>query len=183
MQQRELVEGARAGDETAFCSLARASMDRFYAVALRITNDPDLAQDAVQQALISIWRDLPLLRDADRFDSWSYRLLIRRSIRLTVRERQERATVSLPGSARVAGDAQDGVAERDEMDHAFRQLSAEHRAVLVLRFYLDQSLHGIAEILGIPEGTVASRLHHATRRLSRALARERSWTASPERTR
>jgi RNA polymerase sigma-70 factor (ECF subfamily) len=183
MQQRELVEQARAGDETAFCSLARTSMDRFYAVALRITNDPDLAQDAVQQALISIWRDLPLLRDADRFDSWSYRLLVRRSIRLTVRERQERTAVSLPGSAPVAGDAQDGVAERDEMDHAFRQLSAEHRAVLVLRFYLDQSLHGIAEILGIPEGTVASRLHHATRRLSRALARERSWPASLERTR
>ncbi len=73
----ELVIRAQHGDEEAFASLAVAAGDRLHAVAHRILRDTDLAEDATQQALLSIWRDLPQLRDPARFDAWSYRLLVR----------------------------------------------------------------------------------------------------------
>lgn len=77
----ELVIRAQHGDEEAFTSLAVAVGDRLHAVAHRILRDTDLAEDATQQALLSIWRDLPQLRDPARFDAWSYRLLVRASLR------------------------------------------------------------------------------------------------------
>ena len=73
----ELVVQAQHGDEGAFASLAIAVGDRLHAVAHRILRDIDLAEDATQQALLSIWRDLPQLRDPARFEAWSYRLLVR----------------------------------------------------------------------------------------------------------
>jgi RNA polymerase sigma-70 factor (ECF subfamily) len=73
----KLVLEAQRGDEEAFASLAVAVGDRLHAVAHRILRDTDLAEDATQQALLSIWRDLPQLRDPARFDAWSYRLLVR----------------------------------------------------------------------------------------------------------
>ena len=68
---------AQHGDEEAFASLAVAAGDRLHAVAHRILRDTYLAEDATQQALLAIWRDLPQLRDPARFDAWSYRLLVR----------------------------------------------------------------------------------------------------------
>src|SRR3989337_1340812 len=73
----ELVVRAQGGDEGAFASLAVAVGDRLHAVAHRILRDIDLAEDATQQALLNVWRDLPQLRDPARFDAWSYRLLVR----------------------------------------------------------------------------------------------------------
>ena len=73
----ELVVRAQKGDEQAFASLAVAAGDRLHAVAHRILRDIDLAEDATQQALLNVWRDLPQLRDPARFDAWSYRLLVR----------------------------------------------------------------------------------------------------------
>ena len=73
----DLVVRAQNGDEEAFASLAVAAGDRLHAVAHRILRDIDLAEDATQQALLTVWRDLPQLRDPARFDAWSYRLLVR----------------------------------------------------------------------------------------------------------
>src|SRR5919112_201007 len=73
----DLVTRAQGGDEGAFMSLAVAVGDRLHAVAHRILRDTDLAEDATQQALLAIWRDLPQLRDPARFEAWSYRLLVR----------------------------------------------------------------------------------------------------------
>jgi RNA polymerase sigma-70 factor (ECF subfamily) len=73
----DLVVRAQRGDEQAFASLAVAAGDRLHAVAHRILRDTDLAEDATQQALLTIWRDLPQLRDPAHFDAWSYRLLVR----------------------------------------------------------------------------------------------------------
>ena len=68
--QAELVERARHGDKDAFASLVSSSIDGCYALAYRILRDPHRAQDATQQALLGAWRDLPTLRDIDRFDAW-----------------------------------------------------------------------------------------------------------------
>jgi DNA-directed RNA polymerase specialized sigma24 family protein len=73
----DLVVRAQRGDKAAFADLAAGIADRFLAVARRILRDIDLAEDATQQALLSIWQDLPQLRDPARFDAWSYRLLVR----------------------------------------------------------------------------------------------------------
>ena len=72
----DLVLRAQRGDKQAYAELAVAVGDRFLAVARRILRDLSLAEDATQQALLSIWQDLPQLRDPARFEAWSYRVLV-----------------------------------------------------------------------------------------------------------
>ena len=74
--QRDLVERARKGDHDAFAVLAGATIGRLYAAARLILRDPDRAEDAVQETLVRCWRDLPTLRDVDRFDAWLHRLFL-----------------------------------------------------------------------------------------------------------
>ena len=163
--QAELVERAKRGDRDAFASLAAASADRCYALAYRILRDPHRAQDAAQQALLGAWRDLPTLRDVDRFDAWLHRLVVNACY---VEARSERRWVAKVRVLRAEPETTDiarGVVARDELDAAFRQLSPEHRAVVVLHHHLGYQLTEIATVLGIPAGTARSRLHHAVKQL------------------
>jgi len=165
-----LVVRAQRGDEEAFASLAVAVGDRLHAVAHRILRDTDLAEDATQQALLTIWRDLPKLRDPARFDAWSYRLLVRACYAEGRRSRQWAPNLRiLPVDEPAGPDATSSVVDRDQLERGFRRLSIEHRAVVVLHHYLDLPLEEVAESLGIPLGTVRSRLLHAMRGLRAAL--------------
>lgn len=166
--QRELVEQAQRGDQEAFAALAHLAADRLYAIAYRILRDATRAEDALQQALTDAWDDLPSLRDPERFDAWTYRLVIRASYREAQRERRWTARIRLIADEGERDIARE-VAERDELERGFRGLSAEHRAVLVLRYYIGLSVTEIADALGIPVGTAGSRLHYATRELRAAL--------------
>jgi RNA polymerase sigma-70 factor (ECF subfamily) len=166
----DLIGRAQHGDEEAFASLAVAAGDRLHALAHRILRDSDLAEDATQQALLAIWRDLPQLRDPARFDAWSYRLLVRACYGEGRRTRRWAANVRLlpvndPGGA----DGMSSVVDRDQLERGFRRLSIDHRAVVVLHHYLDLPLDEVADVLGVPAGTVRSRLHHAMRGLRAAL--------------
>ena len=76
--QTELVDRARRGDREAFGVLAGGAVDRLYGIARLILRDAELAEDATQEALVRAWRDLPTLRDVERFDAWLYRLIVRR---------------------------------------------------------------------------------------------------------
>jgi len=167
----ELVVRAQQGDREAFGLLAVPLGDRLFAVATRILRDDDLAADATQQALVSIWRDLRQLRDLARFDAWSYRVLVRACYAERRRERRwSPALHVLPGA--LVADAADGtsfVIDRDQLERAARRLSIDHRAVVVLRYYLDLPHEEIAELLGIPVGTVRSRLRYALQGLRAAL--------------
>ena len=166
----ELVVRAQHGDEEAFASLAVACGDRLHAVAHRILRDIDLAEDATQQALLAIWRDLPQLRDPARFDAWSYRLLVRACYAEGRRSRQWTPNMRLLSSDEpMQADGLSSVVDRDQLERGFRRLSIDHRAVVVLHHYLDMPLDRIAEALGVPVGTVRSRLHHAMRGLRAAL--------------
>jgi RNA polymerase sigma-70 factor (ECF subfamily) len=166
----DLVTRAQHGDEEAFASLAVAAGDRLHAVAHRILRDVDLAEDATQQALLAIWRDLPQLRDPGRFDAWSYRLLVRACYAEGRKERRWSPPIRLlPSEAASQADGANAVVDRDQLERAFRRLSTEHRAVVVLHHYLDWPLERVAETLGIPPGTARSRLHHAMRGLRAAL--------------
>ncbi len=179
----DLVVRAQHGDEEAFASLAVAVGDRLHAVAHRILRDTDLAEDATQQALLTVWRDLPQLRDPARFDAWSYRLLVRACYAEGRRTRRWAPNLRLlPADEPAAADGSNSVADRDQLERGFRRLSIDHRAVVVLHHYLDMPLDEVAETLGVPVGTVRSRLHHAMRGLRAALdadARPTSREAVP----
>jgi RNA polymerase sigma-70 factor (ECF subfamily) len=166
----ELVVRAQQGDEGAFASLAVAAGDRLHAVAHRILRDIDLAEDATQQALLNVWRDLPQLRDPARFDAWSYRLLVRACYAEARRTRHWAPNLRLlPADEPMAADGTSSVLDRDQLERGFRRLSIDHRAVVVLHHYLDLPLEEVAEALGVPIGTVRSRLHYAMRGLRAAL--------------
>ena len=167
---RDLVEQAQAGDREAFAVLARAGADRMFAIAQRILRDVGRAEDAVQQTLVIAWRELPGLRDPDRFDGWIYRLLIH-ACYAEARDARRWQTVLqiLPNDGPVATDDMLSVADRDELDRGFRRLAPDQRAVLVLRHYLGLEPREIADVLGIPEGTARSRLHYAHRAMRAAL--------------
>ena len=143
--------------------------DRLHAVAHRILRDTHLAEDATQQALLSIWRDLPQLRDPARFDAWSYRLLVRACYTEGRRTRHWTPNLRILPVDAPAPDDYDSIVDRDQLERGFRRLSIEHRAVVVLHHYLDMPLEEVAETLGVPPGTVRSRLHHAMRGLRAAL--------------
>ena len=166
----ELVIRVQNGDEEAFASLAVAVGDRLHAVAHRILRDTDLAEDATQQALLNIWRDIRQLRDPARFDAWSYRLLVRACYTEARRTRHWTPNLHLlPADEPAAGEGLSSVVDRDQLERGFRRLSIDHRAVVVLHHYLDLPLPEVADVLGIPPGTARSRLHHAMRGLRAAL--------------
>jgi RNA polymerase sigma-70 factor (ECF subfamily) len=166
----DLVARAQHGDEEAFASLAVAVGDRLHTVAHRILRDIDLAEDATQQALLAIWRDLPQLRDPARFDAWSYRLLVRACYAEGRKSRHWTPNMRLlPSDEPMQADGASTVHDRDQLERGFRRLSIDHRAVVVLHHYLDWPLDRIAEALDIPAGTARSRLHHAMRGLRAAL--------------
>jgi len=166
----DLVRRAQDGDEQAFASLAVSVGNRLHAVAHRILRDTDLAEDATQQALLAIWRDLPQLRDLARFDAWSYRLLVRACYAEGRRARRWAPNLRLLSvDEPSAGEGLSSVIDRDQLERGFRRLSIEHRAVVVLHHYLEMSTEEVAQTLGVPLGTVRSRLHYAMRALRSAL--------------
>jgi RNA polymerase sigma-70 factor (ECF subfamily) len=167
---RDLVEAARSGDREAYADLIRVRGDRLYALAQRILRDVDRAEDALQEALVIAWRDLPGLRDPDRFDAWLHRLVVRSCLAEATRERRLTANLRvLPMDVPNASDDFLNVADRDQLERGFRRLSPQQRALLVLRYFEGREPAEIAEILGIPVGTARSRLHHAHRAMRAAL--------------
>jgi RNA polymerase sigma-70 factor (ECF subfamily) len=165
----ELIARAQRGDEDAFTSLALAVGGRLHAVAYRILRDTAIAEDATQQALLAIWRDLPRLREPERFEAWCYRVVVRACHAEARRERQRPSRYLSPGDEPVAVEDYRLVVDRDELERGFRRLSIDHRAVVVLHHYLDMPVLDVARALGVPPGTVRSRLHHAMRSLRAAL--------------
>ncbi|HYL40106.1 MAG TPA: RNA polymerase sigma factor [Candidatus Binatus sp.] len=169
--QRDLVERARRGDHDAFASLAGAAISRLDAAAWLILRDPEQAKDAVQNALVRAWRDLPTLRDPDRFDPWLLRLLVRACIDEARRLRRHRIEVELTyvDLPSATSGMESVLADRDQLERGFLRLDPEMRAVIVLHHYLDLSLPDVAVSLGIPLGTAKSRLHRAVGQLRAAL--------------
>ena len=161
--ERNLVERARRGEREAFRILAERLIGRLYNVAQLMLNDRDVAEDAVQETLVETWRDLPGLRDPDRFDAWVHQILVRTVYRLARRERRRAERPGLvTDDTRTLSDPAMAIADADEIDRGFRSLSPEHRAVLVVKHYLGLPDEEAAVVLGVPTGTVKSRLHRAT---------------------
>ena len=169
MEQGTLVVRAGAGDHEAFASLAASHIDRCYALAYRILRDPHRAQDATQQALLRAWRDLPRLREPERFDAWLHRLVVNACYAESRGTQRWNTRLRVLQLNPVEPDPASSVADRQALEDAFGRLSPEHRAVVVMHHHLGYPLTEIAETLGIPTGTARSRLHYAVRQLRAAL--------------
>jgi RNA polymerase sigma-70 factor (ECF subfamily) len=167
---RSLVERAMHGDEAAFDTLIERYGTHLLAVARRILRDPFLAEDATQRALLETWRYLPTLRDPDRFEAWTYRLLTNACQTEARRERRHRDTLRLlPMDEPVVLDSASRIAIQQQLDHAFGKLGVEHRTVVVLIHYVGLTAAEVAEAMGTPVGTVRSRLHYALQHLRAAV--------------
>ena len=168
--QELLVERARRGDRDAFAALAARVIDRSYGLAYAILRDAELAHDAVQDALLGAWRDLPELREVEKFDAWLHSLVVHACYAQSRRERRwTRAISAFPiGHEPSQPDTAISVADRDELERGFRRLPPEQRAVVALHYYMGLPLTEVATTLGIPAGTARSRLQHATRQLRAA---------------
>ena len=165
------MERARRGDDVAFGELVDADGDRCFAIAYRILRDHEAAQDAVQQAFLLAWRDLPRLRDVERYDVWLHRLLVNACYEESRRRRRWSGRVrALPVDGPAGPDPMVTVDDRDLIERAFAKLTPDHRAVFVLHHYAGMPVDAIAEVVGVPIGTVKSRLHYAARSLRGALA-------------
>ena len=180
---RPLVEQAQGGDDEAFTTLAGVVGDRCLAIAYRILRDIGRAEDAVQVAMVAAWRELPNLRDPDRFEAWLHRLLVnacyaeaRRAERWLGRRRRPRPRA---GAGRPEGTVT--VDDRDQLERGFRRLPPEQRAVFVFHHYLGLSIPEVAERLDIPLGTAKSRLRYATTGLRAALDADFRGGAAKER--
>ncbi len=167
---RDVVERAMRGDHDAFGLLVNTTSDRLYAIASRILRDADLAEDALQSSLITAWRELPRLRDPDRFEAWVRRLLVHACYAEARRRRAWAGNVRvLPVDGPAGPDELLSITDRDALDRAFRRLTIEQRAVFVLHHHVGLALVEIADTLGIPAGTARSRLHYSIRLLRSAL--------------
>src|SRR5258707_6462546 len=159
---RDLVVRARGGDRDAFASLAAAAVTDLDAVARMITRDPERAKDAVQEALARAWRDLPGLRDPDRFDAWLRRLLVRTCVDELRHAKRRVIEVELTDlNHPKVGDSSLILADRDALEHAFRRLDPVQRSLIVMYYYLDLPLAEVAEALSLPVGTAKSRVFRA----------------------
>jgi RNA polymerase sigma-70 factor (ECF subfamily) len=184
-----LVEQARRGDADAFVALIEERQVAMTRVATAILRDPADVADALQETLVSLWRELPRLRSIDAFPAWADRVLVN-ACRLVLRRRGRRRVheIALAEGQAARGDAVAGsgraaafdteLAEREAFDRSFETLDGEARAILVLHHLEGRTVNEIAAVLGIPVGTVKSRLFTARRRLENALEREGSGTSA-----
>lgn len=179
-----LVERARRGDADAFVALIEERQVAMTRVATAILRDPADVADALQETLLSLWRELPTLRSSEAFPAWADRILVN-ACRLVLRRRGRRRLreIALPGQATPGPGAfeprdvhgrslETELAERDAFDRAFETLDVDARAILVLHHLEGRPISSIAAALRIPSGTAKSRLFTARRRLEEALARE-----------
>jgi RNA polymerase sigma-70 factor, ECF subfamily len=179
-RERELIARAQAGGADAFEALLRPRLARLLRIALSIMANEADARDVVQDSCLVVWRELPRLRDADRFDPWLARIVVNRC-RSALRGRRRTAIREIPAdvldaeSIRVpmAAGPGDDESALGILRRAFGRLDPDKRAIVVLHHIDGRSVLEIADLLHVPEGTVKWRLHSARKALARALEVER----------
>lgn len=170
METPNLLPSARDGNEDAFRRLVEPCLGTAYRTALLIVLDRELARDAVQEALLRTYRSLRTLRSETEFPPWFRRVVVNEARRMAGRSRRQPVVVdALPEIAAPVADSPEGhvlaLEDRERLWAALASLDERHRTVLVLRYYQELSELELAEALGVPPGTVKSRLHHARRLL------------------
>jgi RNA polymerase sigma-70 factor (ECF subfamily) len=153
----------------AFRRFADSHLDAAYRLARAILRDPGEAQDATHDAFLQAWRKWSTLRDKSLFEHWFDRILINSCRNRLRRATRWQATDISAEVAMAAGDPFGQAHDRDVLGAALATLSVDHRMVVALRYYRDLSIEEIGSRLGVPSGTVQSRLHYALQRLHTAI--------------
>lgn len=167
----DIVERAQTGDHDAFEEIVNRVGDRCFAIAYRVLRNRAIAEDAVQHALLAAWRDLPKLRDADRFERWLYRILLNACFGELRRQRRWNGSVTqLRDESPIAPDPMVSADDREALERAFGRLDPDRRSIFILHHHAGMTVPAIADIMGMPPGTIKSRLHYATKVLRAALA-------------
>jgi len=169
-----VVRAAMGGDVGAFETLLASRLERTHCVAQAVLGSALDAGDATQEAWLAAWRQLPRLRDPERFDAWLDHIVVN-ACRMQARKRRHLREISLPDTFDRQGDGPgpEQLAERHLLEAAFGRLDIDQRTILVLHHLEQRPLADIAEVLHIPVGTAKSRLHAARAALERALEGER----------
>lgn len=155
-----------------FSDLAEVHLPKAYRLAVAILGDDDEAADAVQESVIAAWRNWPHLRNVASFESWFTRIIVNQCRdELRRRARRKRAASTFEVQPTLIDSTATAQAERDLVYQALGALGADDRILLIVRYFEDAPLERIAERLGLPLGTVKSRLHAATARFRIALTR------------
>jgi RNA polymerase sigma-70 factor (ECF subfamily) len=162
---RPLVDAAVAGDRDAFRVLVEPLVARALGVAMILTRSQSDAEDAVQDALLTAWRGLPGLRDADAFPAWFRQHVVRSAMRTAKRRGR---VLELDMDAPDVPDALERAVERRTLGRAFDRLDPDDRLILTLHHFLGLPVAETATHLAIPIGTVKSRVHAAMERLRAA---------------
>lgn len=166
----DLVMRAQHGDRGAFAQIADEVLDRFLAIAHRILRDGALAEDATQTALLGIWRDLPRLREPDRFGAWSTKLLVNACYSEARRAKRWLPNVPLETAPEPFVQDETGpILDRDLLDRAFRDIPVDQRVAIVLHHYVGMPVETVAQTLDVPTGTVRSRMHRGMAGLRAAM--------------
>jgi RNA polymerase sigma-70 factor, ECF subfamily len=172
----EIVRLAREGHTDAFEVLVERYTPAMYRLAAAMAG-PDDARDAVQDAFVSAWRELPKLRRPEVFEPWLRRIVVNRT-RNVMRARRRRPAISLDASGEAGYDLslrrdfRDAVDARQALDGAFNSLTADERAIVVLHYGAGYTLSDVADVTDTRLGTVKSRLHSALRRLHKVIGED-----------
>ena len=173
LNEEELIHRSQAGDWNAFELLLERHRSALARTAYFATRDRESVQDVMQETLIQVWKDLPSYRPYGSFKAWTLKILLNKARKHYRKKRVK--TVPLEAATEVSGEADgpEDAVERGEQAHRLRQaldrLTADHREVLILRYYNELTVPEIARALGCFEGTVKSRLSRAHKRLEQAL--------------
>lgn len=192
MTEQELVARAKAGDDEAFAQLMRANEKRIYNLTLRMTGNPEDAMDLAQEAFLNAWRGLKFFQGDSAFSTWVYRLASNACID-HLRRKKRRQDISAPMPTDEEDDSQpdipddrfrpDRELERRELRRAviqgLKQLSDEHRQVLVMRELNGLSYQEIADVLDLEAGTVKSRIARARNSLRKILVEGGNFSIPP----
>ena len=178
----DLVRRASRGDVAAFDALVAARLSASLRLARAIVDSPADAEDVVQEAFVSAWRNLPRLREPDRFDAWFGRILVN-TARTHIRRRGSVRPISIDRRHVDDGREDDtpgqhdpgleSVVSSDALSRAINRLTTDQRSILALHHLEERPVAQIATVLGIPVGTAKWRLHAARQALKRALEAER----------
>ena len=178
----DLVRRASRGDVAAFDELVATRLSASLRLARAIVDSPVDAEDVVQEAFVSAWRNLPRLREPDRFDAWFGRILVN-TARTHIRRRGSVRPISIDRRHVDDGREDDtpgqhdpgleSVVSSDALSRAINRLTTDQRSILALHHLEERPVAQIATVLGIPVGTAKWRLHAARQALERALEAER----------
>jgi RNA polymerase sigma-70 factor (ECF subfamily) len=180
-----LIAECLQGDTAAFGVLVRRYQERLYNTAYRLVGNAEDAYDVVQEAFLSAYQSLDSFKGDSLFFTWLYRIAVNTAISL---KRKRRAVVSIDGGrngeqgveaadtseSSHPGHAMEQAEQGRRIHEALGRLSAEHRAVLVMKDMEGQKYETMAEVLQVPIGTIRSRLHRARLELRDLLEKDES---------